>query len=59
MIITIYLFLFGFRKNYSTNHTLINLTEDIRKKLDEDKAGCGIFIDPQKSLTQLTIMFHW
>ena len=51
--------MFGFQKNYSTNHTLINLTEDIRKKLDEGKAGCGIFIDPQKPLTKLTIMFHW
>lgn len=59
MIITLYLSLFGFQKNYSTNHTLINLTEDIRKKLDEGKAGCSIFIDPQKYLTQLTIMFHW
>ena len=39
---------FGFRHNYSTNHTLINLTEDIRKNLDEGKVECGIFVDLQK-----------
>ena len=39
----------GFQHNYSTNHALINLTEDIRKNLDEKKVGCGIFVDVQKS----------
>ena len=33
----------GFRHNYSTYHTLINLTENIIKNLDE--AGCGIFVE--------------
>ena len=45
----IQLFLFGFRQNYSTNHALINLTEDIRKNLVECKAGLGIFVDLQES----------
>ena len=40
---------FGFRHDYSTSHALINLTEDIRKKLDEGKVGCGIFVDLQKA----------
>ena len=38
-----------FRHNYSTNHTLINLIEGIRKNLDEGKIGCGIFLDLQKA----------
>ena len=37
------------RHNYSTNHALINLTEDIRKNLDEGKVGCGIFVDLRKA----------
>ena len=40
---------FGFRYGYSTNHALTNLTEMIRKALDEDKFACGVFIDLQKA----------
>ena len=34
---------FGFRKNYSTNHTLINITELIRNALDSGQFACGVF----------------
>ena len=44
----IYPLQFGFQHNYSTNYALINLTDDIRKNLDEGKVGCGIFGDLQK-----------
>ena len=40
---------FGFRQKYSTVHVLINLTESIRKNLDEGNIGCGIFVDLQKA----------
>ena len=40
---------FGFRQNYSTMHTLISLTESIRKYLDEGKCDCDIFVDLQKA----------
>ena len=40
---------FDFQHNYSTNHALINLTEDIKKNLDVGKGGCGIFVDLQKA----------
>ena len=43
----IYPLQFGFRHNYSSDHALTNLTEDIRKNLDERKVGCGIFVDLQ------------
>ena len=39
---------FGFRQNFSTTHVLINLTEN-RQALDEEKTGCGIFVDLQKA----------
>ena len=40
---------FGFRKKHSTNHALIEITETIRKALDDKKYACGIFIDLQKA----------
>ena len=45
----IYPLQFDFWHNYSTNHALINLTEDIRKSLDEGKVECAIFVDLQKA----------
>ena len=40
---------FGFRKSHSTNHALINLTEDIRNSLDNGFISCGVFIDLRKA----------
>ena len=45
----IYCLQFGFRQKYSTLHALINLTENIRKNLDEGNIGCSIFVDLQKA----------
>ena len=45
---------FGFRQQYSTSHTLINITENIRKALDDGNIGCGVFVDLQKLLIQLS-----
>ena len=45
----IYELQFGFRANYSTNHALISLTEDIRDALDNNNYAGGIFIDLQKA----------
>ena len=36
---------FVFRKKHSTQHTLISMTETIKKSIDNGKFGCGIFID--------------
>ena len=36
---------FGFRKNNSTVHTLVQITEMIKVSIDSGKFGCGIFID--------------
>ena len=47
---------FGFRQNFSTTHTLINLTENIRQTLDEEKIGCGIFVDLQKAFDTVILV---
>ena len=46
---SIYSLQFGFRKKHSTNHTLINITENIRRALDDKKFACGVFVDLQKA----------
>ena len=40
---------FGFRQQYSTSRALINITENIRKALDDGNIGCGVFVDLQKA----------
>ena len=39
----------GFRQQYSTSHALINITEIIRKALNDGNIGCGVFVDLQKA----------
>ena len=46
----IYELLFGFRQNLSSNHALINLTENIQA-LDQGYISCGIFDHLQKAFT--------
>ena len=45
----IYNLQFGFRQQYSTSHALINITENIRKALDDGNIGCRVFVDLQKA----------
>ena len=45
----LYKYQFGFRTKHSTTHTLINITEAIRKALDEKSFACGVFVDLQKA----------
>ena len=40
---------FGFRQQYSTSLALINITENMRKALDNENIGCGVFLDLQES----------
>ena len=37
------------RQQYSTSHALINITENIRKALDDGNIGCSVFVDLQKA----------
>ena len=52
----IYSLQFGFRQKYSTLHALISL---IRKSLDEEIIGCGIFVDLQKAFEILLNMIFF
>ena len=45
----IYNLQFGFRRQHSTSHALINVTENIRKALDDGNIDCGVFVGLQKS----------
>ena len=38
---------FVFRASHSIDHALISLTESIKNTLNNEKYGCGIFIDLQ------------
>ena len=40
---------FGFRRKHSSLHTLISMTEHIKKMIDSGNHGCGIFIDLKKA----------
>ena len=40
---------FGFQKNKSTMHSLIEIVEKIKFCIEENKYGCGIFIDLKKA----------
>ena len=41
---------FGFRQEYSAFNALIDITENIRKVLDDGNIGCGVFVYLQKAL---------
>ena len=51
---------FGFRAGFSTTHSLISITETIKKTLDQNKYGCGVFIDLKKAFDTLNhdIILH-
>ena len=40
---------FGFRSNYSTNHALLSITEQIKGLVDSGNYVCGIFMDLEKA----------
>ena len=46
----IYILQFGFIQQFSTSHVSINITENIRKTLDDGNTlDCGLFVDLQKA----------
>ena len=45
----IYELQFGFRAKHSTNHALLDITENIKAALDKKMHACGIFVDLQKA----------
>ena len=49
---------FGFRKNHSTVHALLDLTEEIRHALDNNLFAAGIFLDFQKAFVTVDHVIH-
>ena len=51
---------FGFRAGYSTTHSLIDITENIRRTMEVKKDGCGVFIDLKKAFDTVNhdILLH-
>ena len=45
----IYELQYGFRARHSTNHCLLDLTENIRKTIDKNEYAVGVFVDLQKA----------
>ena len=45
----LYLKQFGFRKNFSTAHAIINLIDSIENAFDQNRFACGVFIDLKKA----------
>ena len=45
----IYNFPFGFRQEYSTSYALINITQNMRKALDDGNISCGVCVNLQKA----------
>ena len=45
----LYLKQFGFRKNFSFAHAIINLIDSIENAFDQNKFACGVFIDLKKA----------
>ena len=41
---------FGFRQQYSASHSSINITENIRKAIDDGNINCGVFVALEKAL---------
>ena len=59
---------FGFTQQYSSFHSLISLTESIRKNVDKGNSDCDIFVDLQKGfntvehdilLAKLKLWYTW
>ena len=46
---------FGFSQQYSTSHALINITENVRKALDDGNIGCEVFVNLQKAFDTVDI----
>ena len=45
-----YNYQFGFRNNHSTNHALIEITEQIQNTCDKNPFTCGVYLDLKKSI---------
>ena len=45
----LYKYQFGFRQGHSTSHALIEIIDNMKSAIDNDKYVCGIFLDLSKA----------
>ena len=43
---------------HSTNHAFISITETIKESIDNNKFGCGVFLDLRKAFDTSTMRFY-
>ena len=56
----LYKYQFGFRKGYSPEQAILEITDSLKKAMDKKLVTCGLFLDFSKAynyLTQLTTIF--
>ena len=52
-----YNYQFGFRNNHSTNHALIEITEQIQNACDKNLFTCRVYLDLQKGFDTVNLPF--
>ena len=50
---------YGFREKHSTEHTLIDIVNQVQPHFDKGILSCGVFIDLKKLRIRLTIAFYY
>jgi len=61
----LYQYQFGFRKGYSTEQAILEITDTLRKALDKKLVTCGLFLDFSKAFDTvnhgilLTKLYHY
>ena len=45
----LYKYQFGFRKGYSTEQVILEITDNLRLATDKGQITCGLFLDPSKA----------
>ena len=57
----LYKYQFGFRKGYSIEQAILEITDSLKKAMDKKLVTCSLFLDFSKALmTQLTMIFcYW
>ena len=49
---------YGFRKNHSTQHAILDIVNTVQSNMDAGLFSCGVFIDLKKPSTPLTIPYY-
>ena len=48
---------FGFRKGYSTEQAILEMTDSVKTAIDQKQLTCGVFLDFSKAFDTVNIAF--